>query len=194
MVTTVSNKPESIDWSNMDFPINDYCTVGELLKNDCLRIPSHQDVKENLISLATSLKFLKMRSQIPFIVTMGYMPSSMARFRGYANEYCYEDDILTVGFCRLLCYMDDHLGTNLYEHFGRNNEKWTRRNPITQGRYLSVVPTNDQGVVVHDPDLVLQLLAECEKYWNGKVVLSEHKTWIGLTIWRREKDGFKKIF
>lgn len=174
---------EIIDWNNMDFQINDHCTVGELLKNDHKRIPVHKDVQENLVALATSLKFLKMRSQIPFVVTLGYMPSKMARFRGYANEYTMKNDIFTESFCALLSYIDYCFETNLYERFGTVHERWTRRHPITQGRYLAIVPIyNDEGDVRYELDSVLKLFDECQKYWNGEVELSRNKMWINLSI------------
>lgn len=171
----------SIDWNNMNCPLNSSYTVGDLLKNDPSRIPVHQDVKDNLVILADCLKILKMRSKIPFMITLGYLPSKIARVSGYTND-CLKPNGIPSFMYRFLSFLDFYLHTSFYEKSKETWGEWTRNYPITQGKWVAIVPVDLDGLMVQEPNIVAELLAECEKWWNGKIILSENEKWIGLSI------------
>lgn len=146
-------------WSSILDEVAPNVLLGELVNYKSSRIPQDPEVIANLTRLAISLSDLKDDVSVPFYVTCGYIPSPEAKRLGYVNETPLSENWLLDGWRNLLYQIDYFFSTSIAEWSVWGKEKWTKDNPLTQGRVLFIKPAKDKDLE--------ELYAQCLDYWKG---------------------------
>lgn len=111
-------KQEEIDWNNSQQSISKHFHVYEVTQGDVRRIPKNEDVKQNILKLATELDDIRDQWGSPILVTSWYRPPLVNReVGGVSNSqhlYGLAADILPLegSIYKFENWLDNEVWTN----------------------------------------------------------------------------------